>query len=163
MEKTIVYKGAEITVNDNGTIIWNGKIRTIHYDACSYPVVSIKTDNGWRNIGVARLIAMAFIPNPDNLPEVNHKNYDRSDFRIGNLEWITHADNVRYSVCNAPDKHGKNNPNYGNHKLSEYYKAHPEYAKEKQGRPGKRNGRYIHGRYASVKCNDYPKTGVADE
>ena len=160
MEQTIVYKGETITVHDDGTIIWNVKIRQHHKNADGYPVVSVKTEKGWRQISVARLIALAFIPNPENLPEVNHLNYNRKDYSISNLEWISHADNVRYSVCNKPDLTGTNNPNYGNKKLSEFYKAHPEIAKEKQGRPGKRNGRYIDGRSMTEKCNDYPQ-GVA--
>ena len=41
-------------------------------------------------------------------------------------------------------KLGKSNPNYGNKKLSQYYKNHPDIAKQKQGRPGVKNGRCIH-------------------
>jgi hypothetical protein len=145
--KTIDYNGVEIEVSDDGIIVWNGKVRKHHLNHDGYPVVSIKTINGWRSVSVARLVASAFIPNPDNLPEVNHKNYDRQDYSIGNLEWITHADNVRYSVANYPDKHGENNPNFGNRKLHDFYVANPEIAKEKQGRPGKQNGRYLHGKY----------------
>ena len=161
--KTIEHKGVMIDVSEDGTIVWNGKVRKPHLNHDGYPVVSIQTDKGWRSISVARLVALAFIPNPNNYPEVNHINYNRQDFSISNLEWITHKDNVKYSVVNRPDLHGENNPNYGNRKLSAFYKEHPEIAKEKQGRPGKRNGRYKHGLYAAEKCNDYPQGVTTSE
>lgn len=46
---------------------------------------------------IHRLVAQAFIPNPDNLPEVNHKdgNKENNDYR--NLEWVTPSDNQRHS------------------------------------------------------------------
>lgn len=147
MQKTIVYKGATIQVSVDGTIVWNGTIRNHFNNADGYPCVSIKTEKGWRQIGVARLVALAFIPNPENLPEVDHINFDRKDFSVENLRWVSRKENVQRSVPNRPDLHGENNPNYGNRKLNEFYKAHPEIAKEKQGRPGKQNGRYIDGRY----------------
>ena len=156
IERTIIYKGAEITVCSDGTIIWNHSVRKHHKNADGYPVVSVKTDKGWRQLGVARLLALAFIPNPDNLPEVDHINFDRQDFSLENLRWISHAENVRRSTPNKPDMKGKNNPNFGNHKLSEFYKAHPEIAMQKQRRPGKQNGRYKHGKYMTEKCIDYP-------
>lgn len=156
IEKTINYNGAEITVNSDGTIIWNNSIRNHHLNADGYPVVTIKTDKGWRQLGVARLIAIAFIPNPDNLSEVDHINFDRTDYSINNLRWISHAKNVRRSTVNKPDMHGENNPNFGNRKLSAFYKEHPEIAKQKQSRPGKKNGRYKHGYYMTGKCIDYP-------
>jgi len=151
MKKTIIYMEEKIIVDTNGTIIWNDKIRNHHFNHDGYPVVSIKTNKGWRSIGVSRLIAIAFIPNPDNLPEVDHINYDRTDYSLSNLQWTTHADNVKRSVVNLPDRHGVNNSNYGNKKLSQFYKEHPDIAKIKQGRPGKQNGRYIDGRYMSEK------------
>ena len=151
MEKTIIYQGAEILVNSNGVIIWNNKIRKHSINKDGYPVVSIETSKGWRNPTVHRLIALAFVPNPENLPEVDHINFNRADYSIDNLRWVSHADNIRHSINNYPDKHGENNPNYGNRKLSQFYKTHPEEAKQKQGRPGKQNGRYKHGRYMSEK------------
>ena len=151
MWKEIQYKGESINVSSDGLILWNEKIRKPYLNHDGYPVVSIKTNDGWRSIGVARLVAIAYIPNPDNLPEVDHIDFNRQNFSIENLAWISRKDNVKRSVCNRPDTSGSNNPNYGNRKLSSFYKEHPDIAKVKQSRPGKQNGRYIDGRRMSEK------------
>lgn len=142
MYKEIDYFGTKIKVSENGDVIWNGKQRNIFYNADGYSVCSIKIPNkGWRSVRVARLVALAYIPNPDNLPEVNHKDYDRTNSNVENLEWISRLDNISYSKCNRPNYRGANNPNYGNRKLSIKYKNDKQYAIEKQGRKGLRNGR----------------------
>nr|DAO81460.1 MAG TPA: homing endonuclease [Caudoviricetes sp.] len=46
---------------------------------------------------VHRLVALAFVPNPNNYPEVNHKNENGLDNRAINLEWVTSKQNSRYS------------------------------------------------------------------
>lgn len=46
---------------------------------------------------VHRIVAELFIPNPLNLPEVNHKNTNKQDNRAVNLEWTDHQDNVAHS------------------------------------------------------------------
>lgn len=139
--KTIDYHGTKVTVSTTGDVIWKNKTRIIYYNADGYSVCSLKLDEGWRSVRVARLVAIAFIPNPKNLPEVNHKDYDRSNSNVENLEWVTRKENVNYSNCNRPNVSGINNPNYGNRKLSEIYKENKDYSKEKQGRPGLKNGR----------------------
>ena len=61
---------------------------------------------------IHRLVARAFIPNPENKPEVNHKNGDKENYTLYNLEWSTPSENSLHSVHvldNKPAK-GCDNP-----------------------------------------------------
>ena len=44
---------------------------------------------------VHRIVAIQFIPNPDNLPQVDHINHDTTDYHISNLRWVTNSQNQR--------------------------------------------------------------------
>lgn len=50
-----------------------------------------------KRFSVHRLVALNFIPNPDNKPEVNHKDENPSNNHVDNLEWFTSRENIEYS------------------------------------------------------------------
>lgn len=50
---------------------------------------------------VHREVAKAFIPNPDNLPQVNHKDGNKSNNAVDNLEWISNRDNAHHAIENG--------------------------------------------------------------
>ena len=64
--------------------------------ATKYRSVSLHWKGKQKRALVHRLVAEAFIPNPENLPEVNHKDMDKSNNHVSNLEWCTHAENCQH-------------------------------------------------------------------
>lgn len=67
--------------------------------ARGYKCVMIRKKDGFKYLSIHRLVAMAFIPNPDKLPQVNHKNEIKTDNRVENLEWCTHRYNNTYGTA----------------------------------------------------------------
>lgn len=67
-----------------------------------YKRIRLYTDSkSWKIYAVHRLVAAAFIPNPNNFPEVNHKDENGSNNKANNLEWCTRSYNVNYGQRNS--------------------------------------------------------------
>ena len=58
--------------------------------------VLLSKDNKQKRFLIHRLVAQAFIPNPDNLPQVNHKDEVKTNNCVDNLEWVTNKQNMNY-------------------------------------------------------------------
>lgn len=79
-----------------GMKIINGRIlKTTRKKA--YGQVTLCKETGQLNYSVHRLVAQAFIPNPQNKPCVNHKDGDKRNNKINNLEWCTYKENELHS------------------------------------------------------------------
>lgn len=78
-----------------------GKILSPSFDQKKYHQVVVYKDGKPYTRKVHRLIALAFIPNPENKPEVNHKNLDSLDNSVGNLEWCTASENQKHVYANG--------------------------------------------------------------
>lgn len=131
------------TEKDNCWLDRTPRLNNDGYLVCS---LTGKDENGkriYRGYGIHILVAKAFVPNPDNKPEVNHKDFNRANPKAENLEWVTRKENMEYSAKanRMPRRYGADNPNFGNDTLHKRYMEDKEFAKEKQGRPGGRNGR----------------------
>ena len=77
------------------------KIMAITINNDGYHVISLtKADHTRKTERIHRLVALAFIPNPEGKTEVNHINCIRGDNRVENLEWVSRKENIAYiSKC----------------------------------------------------------------
>lgn len=85
--------------------IKKGRIRKqVLNTATGYYMLVLHGDDGKETNTVHRFVAETFLPNPDRLPVVNHKNEIRTDNRAENLEWCTFQYNMLYSNVPAKSK-----------------------------------------------------------
>ena len=66
-------------------------------DKKGYPRVYLRRNGVAKQHRIHRLVARAFIPNPENKAQVNHKDGDKTNNHISNLEWCTQSENMRHS------------------------------------------------------------------
>ena len=113
------------SVNCNYDVSNTGRVRRRGSDKdCStrdrkgYLAVDLYKDGQRTTNTIHKLVAEAFVPNPDNKPEVNHIDGNRYNNDYRNLEWVTHQENCRHAWDTGLEKPsysmlGRSNPNAG--------------------------------------------------
>ena len=82
-----------------------GCVLKLQLNRKGYPVVRISYKNRKSSAKIHRMVAIAFIPNQMNLPQVNHKDGNKLNNHIDNLEWTDNLSNMRHAVANGLTRH----------------------------------------------------------
>lgn len=87
-------------IKHNEYKIAKGKILKLNQKRNGYLTVDLSKENKVKTITVHRLVALNFIPNPENKEEINHINCKKYDNRVENLEWVTSEENKEHAKLN---------------------------------------------------------------
>lgn len=87
-------------INENGDVFSVrklGLLRRLKHSLGYEQIYLTNFHGGGRMYKVHRLVALQFLPNPNNYTDINHKNGIKTDNRVENLEWCTHSENILHS------------------------------------------------------------------
>lgn len=103
MFKVLIYnkvKYPNFVINEKGQIknLKTGNFMTAYIGKTGYYHVNLNFDNKVKNIRLHKALAETFIPNPNNYPVVHHKDENKLNYELNNLEWTTSAKNTQYHI-----------------------------------------------------------------
>ena len=101
----------EIKRKNGKKLLIKGQPLKVHLNRRGYLRINLRKDGKDTNHTVHRLVAKAFIPNPEDKPQVNHLNGVKTDNNVCNLEWCTRAENIEHAYRNGLMLHGENHYN----------------------------------------------------
>lgn len=82
-------------------------LKPIKNNGYGYLRVTLRKDGKYKAPTIHRLVAQAFIPNPENKPQVNHLDCNPENNKVTNLEWVTREENVQYGYSHGNMKASK--------------------------------------------------------
>ncbi|WP_439022610.1 NUMOD4 domain-containing protein [Bacillus thuringiensis] len=109
--KTVGFEGL-YEVSNKGIVrsIRTGIVLKQGFDKRGYPRVYLSNKGKRKTVTVHRLVGIHFIPNPENKPQINHKDCDKTNNHVSNLEWATNKENkvhaVKNGLANSPKGEG---------------------------------------------------------
>jgi len=94
------FRDTKYFITEDGRVFSEMKLETRE----DYTRVSLRVNNETKKFSVHRMVAECYIPNPENKAEVNHKNFNKSDNSVKNLEWNTRKENIGHVWINGKTK-----------------------------------------------------------
>lgn len=92
-------------VSNFGRVKRNGRILKVRVKRKGYLGVVLYNNSEPKHYTIHRLVAEAFIPNPENKPQVNHIDEDKTNNTVANLEWVTAKENANHGTRNSRMSH----------------------------------------------------------
>jgi hypothetical protein len=128
------YKDTPYYVTEDGRVLRDGKELSTSLTNRGYKTLRMSLNGVRKHLSIHRAVAELYVPNPDNLPEVDHFDTNKLNNHYTNLQWVTYKENRDRAIQNGLMKKGEQ---CKNSKLTEsdikyirdnYIPKHPEFS-----------------------------------